>query len=98
VKPRRPSVAHGGLGKELQNLSEAVDPFPDEPEPSDVETIASDVETIASDVETIASDLETKLVDEGTIGKDDDVQGDSVATQRCTVELAVFPEGTLECP
>ena len=84
MKPRRPSVAHGGLGKELENLSEAVDPFADEPEPSDVETIASD--------------LETKLVDEGTIGKDDDVQGDSVATQRCTVELAVFPEGTLECP
>jgi hypothetical protein len=105
VKHRRPPVAHGAFGEELQNLSEAVGPFADEPEPSDVETIAWDVETIAWDVETIASDVgtiasdvEIKLVEEEAMGKDDDVLAASVGAQRRTVKLGVSPEETLECP
>ena len=98
VKHRRPPVAHGAFGEELQNLSEAVGPFADEPEPSDVETIAWDVETIASDVGTIASDVEIKLVEEEAMGKDDDVLAASVGAQRRTVKLGVSPEETLECP
>jgi hypothetical protein len=98
VKHRRPPVAHGAFGEELQNLSEAVGPFADEPEPSDVETIAWDVETIASNVGTIASDVEIKLVEEEAMGKDDDVLAASVGAQRRTVKLGVSPEETLECP
>ena len=98
VKHRRPPVAHGAFGEELQNLSEAVGPFADEPEPSDVETIAWDVETIASDVGTIASDVEIKLVEEEAMGKGDDVLAASVGAQRRTVKLGVSPEETLECP
>jgi len=98
VKHRRPPVAHGAFGEELQNLSEAVGPFADEPEPSDVETIAWDVETIASNVGTIASDVEIRLVEEEAMGKDDDVLAASVGAQRRTVKLGVSPEETLECP
>ena len=98
MKHRRPPVAHGAFGEELQNLSEAVGPFADEPEPSDVETIAWDVETIASDVGTIASDVEIKLVEEEAMGKGDDVLAASVGAQRRTVKLGVSPEETLECP
>ena len=98
MKHRRPPVAHGAFGEELQNLSEAVGPFADEPEPSDVETIARDVETIASNVGTIASDVEIRLVEEEAMGKDDDVLAASVGAQRRTVKLGVSPEETLECP
>ena len=98
MKHRRPPVAHGAFGEELQNLSEAVGPVADEPEPSDVETIARDVETIASNVGTIASDVEIKLVEEEAMGKDDDVLAASVGAQRRTVKLGVSPEETLECP